>query len=255
MTCCGSLARRWIRASVCSTESCSRAAMSARSSARILAWRSTTRSRAMRSHHGPSTTTIAAITSSTPPSGRSTAKLSCADVSVARPLISSTPATDMRTTVRRRPLPPVRPASGSARCRIVSCSSARGVPPDQHEAGRADDQRPAQPAEPADAERAGQSSTTASSDASPAASVIPCRSDLALAGDVAVRAVHRQQQPGQHVGRQREAAGDQRGQHERDPDDGGVEAGACRQAGRDAAGQAVVPRSSQRAAAGRSPQP
>ena len=60
MTACGSSARRWIRASVCSTESCTRAAMSARSSARTRACRSSTRSRAIRSHHGPSSSTIAA---------------------------------------------------------------------------------------------------------------------------------------------------------------------------------------------------
>ena len=61
MTFCGSSARRWIRASVCSTESCTRAAMSARSSARTRAWRSSTRSRAIRSHHGPSSSTMPAM--------------------------------------------------------------------------------------------------------------------------------------------------------------------------------------------------
>ena len=209
----------------------------------------------MPSHHGPSTTTIAAITSSTPPSGRSTAKLSCADVSVARPLISSTPATDMRTMVRRRPLPPVSPASGSARCRIVSCSSAVAfrqistMPAALMTSGQLS--HPSQPMPNVLAS----SSTTASSDASPAASVMPRRSSLAWLAMLAVRAVERHQQPGQHVDHQREAAGGQRGQHERDPDDGGIEAGAGRHARRDAAGQAVVPASSQRSAAGRPPQP
>ena len=133
----------------------------------------------MRSHHGPSTTTMAAITSSTPPSGRSMAKLSCAEVIVARPLISSTAATSMRTTVRRRPWPPVRPASGSARCRIVSCSS--GV------AFRQISTRPAALMISGQLSHSSKpmpnvlptSSTTASTDARPAARVIPCRSDLA----------------------------------------------------------------------------
>ena len=68
MTCCGSLARRWIRASVCSTESCTRAAMSA-----LLG-----PGPGLALHHqvprdpqppGPSTSTIAASSSTAPLTG------------------------------------------------------------------------------------------------------------------------------------------------------------------------------------------
>src|ERR1700761_895461 len=70
-TACGSSARRWISASVCSTESCMWAAMSARASARARACRSDTRARADRSHQGPSSSTIPAVTNRKPPSGAS----------------------------------------------------------------------------------------------------------------------------------------------------------------------------------------
>src|ERR1700733_1587418 len=91
-TCCGLAAWRWISASVCSTESCPREATSARSSSRTLAWRSSTRSRPIRSHQGPSSSTIAAITSATAPSGRSSAISFLSVASQLTPAISSTPA-------------------------------------------------------------------------------------------------------------------------------------------------------------------
>ena len=53
---------RWIRASVCSTESCTRAAISARSWVRIRSRRSPARSLAIRISHGPATTAVPATT-------------------------------------------------------------------------------------------------------------------------------------------------------------------------------------------------
>src|ERR1022692_1795514 len=179
-TCWGLSALRWIRASVCSTESCTRAAMSARSSARILACRSTTRSRAIRSHHGPSTTAIAAMTSATPPSGRSRAELSWADTSVLSPTASSRPAISNRRPVPDRPRPSVRPSSGSARCRMIACSSAGAfrqistMPAALMNSGQISElSRPMPNTEAV-------SSTTISSDPRPAANAMPSRSALAL---------------------------------------------------------------------------
>src|SRR5580692_1322059 len=95
-TFCGSSARRWIRASVCNTESCTRAAMSARSSARTLAWRSCARSRAIRTHQGPRNATTAAITSTTPTTGRTAVTLAFGVNSATTPPISSTTAIVIR---------------------------------------------------------------------------------------------------------------------------------------------------------------
>ena len=78
-----------MRASVCSTESCSRDAISARSSALILAWRSANWSRTMRSHQGPSSSTIATSNSATPVSGHATFAVMCSEKSTAAPLISN----------------------------------------------------------------------------------------------------------------------------------------------------------------------
>src|ERR1022692_3847069 len=153
---------------------------SSRSCARILACRSTTRSRAIRSHHGPSTTAIAAMTSATPPSGRSRAELSWADTSVLSPTASSRPAISNRRPVPDRPRPSVRPSSGSARCRMIACSSAGAfrqistMPAALMNSGQISElSRPTPNTEAV-------SSTTISSDPRPAENAMPSRSALAL---------------------------------------------------------------------------
>src|ERR1700722_18382125 len=121
-TVCGSSALRWMSASVCSTESCTRAAMSARSSARARACRSNSRSRAIRNHQGPRSTTMAAATSRNPPSGRSRLSPPRRLISTPRPAMSRPAATAKRSLVPRRTLspPPPRLSSGATRC----CSPA-----------------------------------------------------------------------------------------------------------------------------------
>ena len=115
------------------------------------------------------------------------------------------------------------PSSGSARRRIIACSSAGAFrqistrPATLMTSGQASE--PSQPAPSAEAMR----STTTSSDPRPAASAMPRRSVSALLGDVAVLAGSRHQQPGHDVGRRAEAA-EQGGHHERGPHDRDVEA-------------------------------
>jgi len=77
----------------------------------------------MRSHHGPSSTTMAEISSATPASGLSSAMFSCARCSVATPPASRITATVSRMTnpVRRDFV--VRPATGCTRFWTMACSS------------------------------------------------------------------------------------------------------------------------------------
>ena len=186
VTSCGWFALRWIRARVCSTESWTREAMSARSSARARACRSTTRSRAIRSHQGPSSTMIAEATRITPPSGRSSSAPSCPISSRARPPISSRPARAARATVADRlPGPampsrvPAPPSSGSVSRRMVSCSSSGAFrqisarPATLMASGQ--DRLPIQLAPTTEA----RTNTTISSDPRAAASAMPRRSVIA----------------------------------------------------------------------------
>ena len=155
-TCCGWSARRWISARVCSTESCTREAMSARSSARTRACRSTTRSRAMRSHHGPSSTTMAEISSATPARGCSSATFSCADCSAA----DAAGQQDHRDRQPQdQPGPPG--AGGQAEQRLGLAAHHRllvlgGVAPDQDQSRPDDGHREEQRAEPPGPERRGE---------------------------------------------------------------------------------------------------
>ena len=67
---------------------------------------------------------MAAITSTTPPSGRSRARLACAVNSQAAPPTSSTPATSAGSpTAVSGLVPPAAAPSGSTSCRRVACSS------------------------------------------------------------------------------------------------------------------------------------
>ena len=94
-----------MRASVCSTESWTWAAICARSSARARACRSAMRSRTRLSHHGPKMTTLAAMTSAAPPTGRRAATVVWPSTRSAIPAAPiSTPATT-RAMSQRRPRP------------------------------------------------------------------------------------------------------------------------------------------------------
>ena len=177
-TCCGWSARRWMSASVCSTESCTWAAMSARSSARVRACRSSTRSRAMRSHHGPSMITIAAITSRSPASGSQQGLGRMRPVSrPARPMISSrTAATSAasRGGCRRgsaRPSTRIGQAAAAPRARPAGVFRQISVRPTTLITS-AHATEPSQRAPSAEA----MTSTMTSSDPSPAASARPRRS-------------------------------------------------------------------------------
>ena len=134
---------------------------------------------------------------------------------MASPATSSTAAIDSRAA-------PIRGrcrARGQAEQRLGQPAQRRllvrgGVPPDQHQAGRADDQRPGHGAEPAARRaRSAMSSTTTSSDARPAASAMPRRSASALLAMLLLLARDRHQQPGQHVGA-RQPTAQHGGQHD-----------------------------------------
>ena len=181
MTFCGSSARRWISASVCSTESCTRAAMSSRSSARALAWRSSARSRAIRSHHGPRASTMAAITSSTPPSGRSSARLAWAENSQPSPPAISAAAMTRRSADRRfGRTSPVATPSGSSRCRSVAWSSSAPFRQISASPATLNTCGEAQPMNQPPLSAPATSSTKMSSEARPTASRMPPASVLAL---------------------------------------------------------------------------
>ena len=98
-----------------------------------------------------------------------------------RPAPSSKAATDTRAAVRARPLPSARPSSGSARPRIVACSSGGAFrqistsPAALMTSGQASE--PSQLAPSADA----MSRTTTSSEPRPAISAMPRRSVIAAA--------------------------------------------------------------------------
>src|SRR6478672_4581056 len=181
MTFCGSSARRWISASVCSTESCTRAAMSTRSSARALAWRSSARSRAIRSHQGPRASTMAAITSSTPPSGRSSARLACAENSQPSPPAISAPAMTRRNADRRfGRTSSVATPSGSSKCRSVAWSSSGAFRQISASPAMLNTCGEAQPMNQPPLSAPATSSTKMSSEARPTASRMPPASVLAL---------------------------------------------------------------------------
>ena len=121
-TSAGSSARRWIRASVCRTESCRCAATSARSWARIRAVRSAVSACAIRSHHGPKSMTLPARTTIT---GKAT-DCTCPSAGSAR-ATSTAPTTMSAAPMRPRfvsPMPlrhtiiaaPTPTPTGSATC-------------------------------------------------------------------------------------------------------------------------------------------
>ena len=119
-----------------------------------------------------------------------------------------------------------------------------GVPPDQREAGHADGQRPGQVADPAGADHGGedehhdqQRPEGGGERDAPPVGHRPAR-------DSAVLIRHRNEQPGQDVGRRTDAH--QGGQHEDQPDDRDVHTGPRGQAGRHPAEETVLPAAPQR---------
>ncbi len=158
---------------------------------------------------------------------------------------------------QHRPGPPV--AVGQARQWLGQAPHERllvggGVPPDQHDARDADDQRPGQVTEPGGAECGGDEQHH--DQQRPEAG---CERDAPPVGqrlsrNVAVLAVSRHQQPGQDIGRRAEAA-QQGGQHKHSPHDCDVDARPRSHAGRHPAGQAVLPPAPQRPAAPGPPRP
>ena len=202
----------------------------------------------MRSHQGPSTTTIAAITSTHP--GQRPQQVPRLPGQQARSgrCISSRPATATRSRVRRRVLPRSRPSSGSASWRSVACSSAGAFrqistrPTALMTSGQ-----PHEPSQPAPSSGGDDQHHDRAATPGPAASAMPRRSAMRPARDAAVRAGRRHQQPGHHIGGHAEAA-QQGGQDERGPHDRDVQARPGRESGGHAAGQAVVPGAPQRPA-------
>ncbi len=134
----------------------------------------------MPSHHGPSTTRIAATTSVTPASGRSSAACAWPTSSRARPPASSTNAIETRMTVMPRVVSPVKPSSGSTRLRSVACSAGDAflmsttMPATLMTSGHASE--PIQPAPAKDTT----TRTATRSAPRPAASATPCLSFSAL---------------------------------------------------------------------------
>ncbi len=236
-TACGSSARRWMSASVCSTESCTRAAMSARSSARARACRSITRSRAIRSHQGPSSSTSAAATSRKPPSGASSWVPPCRLSSQPSPTASSTAAPAIRSLVAAAGRGPAwsEVSSGCTR-RLHACPLAvRRVAPDERQARDADHLRPAVGLDRAVVQRAGQEKEHGEQRGEGEGERDAARVVLRPARDARLLPLGRDQQPAEDVERDRPARADQRGDGEHDPHGGRAEAAPRRDAGGHAA--------------------
>ncbi len=131
----------------------------------------------------------------------------------------------------------------------------RGVPPDQHQAGPGDGQRPDQRAQPSGVQHRGQDAdhdqhgpeAEDERDATPVGH--------RLTSNAALGSGHRDQQPGEYVGGRDEAAGQHRGHDQDDPHRGDVAADPVGDGGRDPTDQAVLPGAAQRAAAPAGPPP
>ena len=207
----------------------------------------------MRSHQGPSSTTMAATTSTTPPSGRSESaprvpgqqQDQAADQQQARDRGTRDDRRSPAAAGQAQFGPPA-PSNGSASRRIDLLLLRGGVSPDQREAGQADDQRPAPGCRASRAEHGGEDEHDDQQrteggrerDAPPVGQ--------RLARDIAVLAGHRYEKPGQDVDRGTHA--DQRGQNEHYPHDHDVDARPRGQAGRHPAEETVVPPAPQRPA-------
>ena len=230
--------------------------MSARSSARTRACRSSTRSRAIRSHHGPSNSTMAAMTSSYPaqrPQQGHAAVRRDQPAHAAEQQQAGDRQPDRRSAVAgsRRP-----------RCfqRLDQLPQGglllrAGVPPDQRESGHAEHLRPG----PADGqpslEHAGHEQQEGRA-ARPGRPRGRCpRVRPGPAADARVLPGRRDQQPGRDVQRHGEPAGHDRDQHEHDPHGVDAEAPPRRHAGRPPRRQPVgrVPAQRLAVAAVRSP--
>ena len=192
-----------MRARVWSTESCTWAAIWARSSARARAWRSAIRSRTRLSHHGPNTTTRAPTTRRAPPTGPERGLVGMAEDEDQQPGHAQRHAgRDAQDEGRRVWRSASLWTMGRRSSLIHARSVVAGVAADQDGGGHGQEHRPDERAEIADVERRGHDLDHDQRRDMASTSRMPRRSATARDEDGGALPGQRQEEPGQGVGQE-----------------------------------------------------
>ena len=173
------------------------------------------------------------------------------------PAMSSTADTTNRSLVPRRSVVTAAAEALKRRDQVPQprLLALRGVPPDQRQAGHADDLRPAVDLDRAVVQHAGQQQEHGQQGCHADREGHALRVVPGLGGDAGFRALGRDYQPADEVDRHRPARRDQRGDNAGDPHGRGAEAAPRPDAGRDPAGDAVLRITAERVAVAVAPPP